>query len=501
MQDINKLAEDTLKKNRVAIFIVAYNAERHIENVLRRIPEWIAKLLFEIYVVDDHSTDNTINKLNEIGWPSDFAPLRLFKTPYNQGYGGNQRIGYLYAIENGFDIVVLLHGDGQYAPEVLPHILAPYAQDADAVFGSRFVRPKDARKGGMPFYKWIGNIVLTKIQNMILKSNLSEMHCGYRSYRVSVLKKIPFQYNNLGFSFDADIIIQLLATGRRIVEVSIPTYYGDEVCHVYGMLYAWQCIKTAVKYRLMQVELFYDPKFNFPHDSSRLYTAKHGKTSLHHYIRNLPLKPGSSLLDVGGGDIDVVSKVHADNGVKVTFIDLNTCSSNKNIKQFSIDLDGSWLQQFPIEQYDNVFALDIFEHLKSPEKGVEETFNCMKSGGKLFASTGNVSFISVRLMLLFGLFNYGRRGILDLSHKRLFTTNSFCRLLRYQGFRIEQVIGFGFPLRIIVNRSSLLIDISDSVLAWLAKIWPGLFAYQILVVCVRTDSPRDLLNQVFLESR
>src|SRR5262249_34901855 len=154
----------------------------------------------------------------QIDWPSRHAPLRLYRTPHNQGYGGNQRLGYLYAIEQRFDIVVLLHGDGQYAPEALPLILAPYAEGADAVFGSRFLSPGAARRGGMPVYKFVGNRILTRAQNLILGARMSEMHSGYRSYRTAVLKQVPFTSNSLGFDFDADIIVQLHASGSRVTE-------------------------------------------------------------------------------------------------------------------------------------------------------------------------------------------------------------------------------------------------------------------------------------------
>lgn len=197
----------------------------------------------------------------------------FFKTPYNQGYGGNQKLGYNYAIQRGFDIVVLLHGDGQYAPESLPHILAAYTEKTDAVFGSRFLQRGGALKGRMPLYKWIGNRILTKIQNALLKSQMSEMHSGYRSYRVSALRKIPFNYNSQGFDFDADIIVQFHAAGFKIKEIPIPTYYGDEVCRVNGVAYAWNCIKTLIKYRLMNYEIFYDPKFDVRADMQYQYTT------------------------------------------------------------------------------------------------------------------------------------------------------------------------------------------------------------------------------------
>jgi glycosyltransferase involved in cell wall biosynthesis len=495
--DVDRLARQALNENRVAIFIVAYNAERHIEKVLKRIPAWVAELLIEIFIIDDHSTDNTVATAEKIDWPKHLAPLHIFRTPYNQGYGGNQRLGYLYAIEHGFDIVVLLHGDGQYAPEALPNILAPYAEGADAVFGSRFLTPGAAVKGGMPLYKWVGNRILTRIQSLILNTRMSEMHSGYRSYRTSVLQQIPFANNSLGFDFDADIIIQLHAAGYRITEVPIPTYYGDEICRVNGLKYAWQCVRTAFAYRVMQFEIFYDPKFDIRRGLTTPYTAKQASTSLHYFIRHLPLEPQTSLIDVGGRNGDAVGRVLAERGIEVTCLDQEVDLEDLRIKQFAVDLDLPWESQFQVQQYDTALALDVLEHLKSPEHGAAEIFRFLKSGGKLYASTGNVAFFPLRLALLLGWFNYGRRGILDLTHRRLFTVDSFRHLLKNAGFRIDRIIGFGPPVGDLADGQSWLFRSLDRTLAWLAKRWPRLFAYQILIECTRTDSPEDLMQQVF----
>jgi glycosyltransferase involved in cell wall biosynthesis len=496
--NVNERARRVLEENRVAIFIVAYNAERHIKKVLERIPTWVAERLTEIFVIDDRSSDNTFAVATKVEWPSQYAPLRIFRTPYNQGYGGNQRLGYLYAIEQSFDIVVLLHGDGQYAPEALPFILAPYESGTDAVFGSRFINPLGAIKGGMPLYKWVGNRILTRMQNLILGAKMSEMHSGYRSYRTSALRQIPFTNNSLGFDFDADIIVQFHAAGFHITEVPIPTYYGDEICHVNGMLYAWQCVKTAVKYRLMQFEIFYDPKFDIRRQFQKVYTTKQATTSLHHFIRHLPLEPGSRLIDVGGGDGEAVGRAFADRGVAVTSIDQSADPADSQIRQFHVDLDQPWERQFEVEAYDTAIALDVLEHLKSPERGVAEIFRYLKDGGKLYASTGNVAFLPVRLALLLGWFNYGRRGILDLTHKRLFTVDSFRRLLKNAGFRIDRLIGFGPPLADLASERSRIFKLADRLLARLARAWPRLFAYQILIECTRTGSPADLMRQTFL---
>jgi glycosyltransferase involved in cell wall biosynthesis len=496
-------ARAVLEENKVAIFIVAYNAEKHIESVLRRIPLWIAERLAEIYVIDDHSPDNTARIASSIEWPSHLAPLRVFRTPYNQGYGGNQRLGYMYALERGIDIVVLLHGDGQYAPESIPQILAPYAEGADAVFGSRFLRGFDSLRGGMPFYKWVGNRILTKIQNFFLGSALSELHSGYRSYSTSALRKIPFPCNSLWFDFDSDIIIQLNAARQKIVEVPIPTHYGDEICHVNGLRYALQCIKGAVKYRLMAYEIFYDPKYDVGDASSYIYTTKRSETSLHHFIRNLSLDPCSKLIDVGGGTGDAVAAAHARRGVAVTCIDRHGGSGQDGIALHNVDLDEEWATQAPIDKYDTAFALDVIEHLHSPEEAVRQLFQCLRSGGKLFASTGNIAYFPLRLLFMIGFFNYGRRGILDFTHRRLFTLGSFRRLLRNAGFIVDEVIGFGPPLRDLAQGAGgvrgFLLRLADSIAFKAARFWPSLFGYQILLVCRRTDAPEDLMGATFGE--
>ena len=156
-------------RRRILIFIVAYNAERTIKDVLRRVPAALREHDTEILVIDDSSQDRTFEKGHEavIAGDSPF-PVTVLFNPVNQGYGGNQKIGFHYAIEKDFDVVALVHGDGQYAPECLPDLLQPILDgEADAVFGSRMMGRWDALRGGMPLYKFVGNKVLTAYQNLM----------------------------------------------------------------------------------------------------------------------------------------------------------------------------------------------------------------------------------------------------------------------------------------------------------------------------------------------
>src|SRR5882757_4287983 len=212
---------------RVLIFVVAYNAEKTIESVLDRIPVELRTNNVEVLIIDDSSKDATFQTgLKREDTTSDFK-ITILRNPLNQGYGGNQKLGYHYAIDNGFDIVALIHGDGQYAPEKLPVLLEPFIrEEADAVFGSRMINKQDALKGGMPMYKWVGNQVLTHFQNTLLGSNLSEFHSGYRLYSTKALRCVPFERNSNDFHFDTDIIVQFHFAGLTIKEIPIPTFYG-----------------------------------------------------------------------------------------------------------------------------------------------------------------------------------------------------------------------------------------------------------------------------------
>ena len=265
-----------MKKYKLLIFIVAYNHEKTIESVINRIPRKLKNLYdLEILIIDDASNDKTfeISKKIQRNPKKNNVNVKVFYNPINQGYGGNQKIGYHYSIKNNFDFVVLLHGDGQYAPEELPNLLNGLNRNKfDVVIGSRMIKKKNALKGGMPLYKLIGNIILTKIQNFLLNKNLAEFHSGYRIYSVKSLKSIPFHLNTNDFHFDTEILIQLFIINSKIKEISIPTFYGDEICHVNGMKYAFNIVKTTFIALLQnKFDLKFTKKYIRNHQIQKIY--------------------------------------------------------------------------------------------------------------------------------------------------------------------------------------------------------------------------------------
>ena len=235
---------------KIGVLIVAFNAQETLTKVLDRIPSDFVKQIDAILVCDDASTDDT-HKVGLSYQSKSQLPLTIVRHEINLGYGGNQKTGYQWALEKNLDLVVLLHGDGQYAPEYLPQMVEPIVSGrADVVFGSRMITQGGARQGGMPLYKFVGNKILTTLQNRIAKVSLTEWHSGYRAYSVASLRKINFLKNSDYFDFDSQIILQMIGARQRIVEIEIPTFYGDEISRVNGIKYGIKILIHTLKFRL-----------------------------------------------------------------------------------------------------------------------------------------------------------------------------------------------------------------------------------------------------------
>jgi glycosyltransferase involved in cell wall biosynthesis len=492
--------QPAMPKKRVLIFIVAYNAEKTIQSVIRRIPHSLANHDTRILIIDDSSRDHTFELARRSAEAVDLPfPLTVLFNPVNQGYGGNQKIGFHYAIEKQFDIVALVHGDGQYPPELLPTLLEPLlGGEADAVFGSRMMNRFDALRGGMPFYKFAGNRILSFLQNRLLGSNLSEFHSGYRLYLVKALKRLPFERNTNDFHFDTEIILQLFRGGLRIKELPIPTYYGDEICHVNGLKYAFDVIKATLLSRAQDLGIFYERKFDVAAGSGNnpLYRPKLGFESPH-ALTIQRVDAGSSVIDIGCAS-GYVSRALKEKQCTVTGLDRFPVPADVPLDHFiQYDLDRPDLP-IDVGQFDYVVLLDVIEHLRSPETFVDALRKARKKDKvpEVIVSTGNVAFVVTRLMLLLGYFHYGARGILDLTHTRLFSFSSLRELFEQAGFQIEEVRGIPAPFPLAVGdnwlgRSLLTID------RILIRCCRSLFSYQIFMVVRPLPTLDWLLERAF----
>lgn len=485
---------------RILIFVVCYKAESTIESVLDRIPEslWSSPSYeTEILIIDDESLDGTFQKAHDYSTRYPDKKITVLHNPKNLGYGGNQKIGYHYAIRYGFDIVVLLHGDGQYAPECIPQMIEPIHQGAaDAVFGSRMLHRMKALKGKMPLYKWIGNQILTFIQNRILKSHLSEFHSGYRAYRTETLKSLPFQYNSDYFDFDTDIIIQLIDTHKRLHEISIPTFYGDEISRVNGIYYAFRIVRSCLLSRMNKLALYYHPKFDYDPESNYVYQQKFDFPSSQQYALDA-VTPGSTVMDIGCGPGYMAARLSRKD-VKTISLDLQIRPEaiDYSWKTIETDIEGFDFDTLHDTQIDFILLLDIIEHLKNPERVLQRLRSRFsRECPEIIMTTGNVGFWPIRLSLLFNKFNYGKRGILDMSHTRLFTLSSLKRLFGNTGYKILEIKGIPapFPLAVGQGKAAAFLLAVNQFLIVLSK---GMFAYQLAVKC----QPLPTLEHLLLDA-
>ena len=254
-----------MHKYKIAIFIPAYKAVKTLDSAIKRIPSTLKNKVAEIYVFDDASDDNTY--LAGIGYKylNNIKNLNIYKNPKNLGYGGNQKKGYNYAIKKGYDIVVMLHGDVQYAPEKIPDLIRPIEDgNADVVMGSRIMGKPI--KQGMPVWKYAGNRILTFIENLALGINLTEYHTGFRAFRCDALKEIPFNRCSNDYDFDTEVILQLLLKGKRIREIAIPTHYRPEshqITFLLSLRYAFRIMRALIQFNLHKSGLKKIHKFDF----------------------------------------------------------------------------------------------------------------------------------------------------------------------------------------------------------------------------------------------
>jgi 2-polyprenyl-3-methyl-5-hydroxy-6-metoxy-1,4-benzoquinol methylase len=483
LQDDSEIANCHGK--RIGILIVTYNAVTTLTKVLKRITPNVWNNVEEIAIFDDASQDDTYELAMGIKTLRQLPKLTVLKHGQNLGYGGNQKAGYRYFIERGFDVVVLLHGDGQYAPEILSHLYQPIVTGkADAVFGSRMMKTYGGPlKGGMPLYKYLGNRILSVFENAALGLNLTEFHSGYRAYSLAALRKIDFTHMTNDFHFDTEIIIKLNHQGFRISEVPIPTYYGTEICYVNGLRYARDVFRAVRRYKRTCRSVARCPEFAeyFIH-----YPLKRSKSSSHDYVRSM-VGRDQEVLDIGCGEGDFAAELKR-NGNRVTGVDLLPEPANAAAleRYFSADLDdgiSGVVKALADKRFDRVLLLDVLEHLRTPERILTECHTLLNQNGQVIVSLPNIANVTIRLMLLFGRFEYAQRGILDGTHFRFFTRKTARRLLRENGYEILQERCTVMPVELALGLSpdSLPMRIVNRMLAGMTRIMPGLLGYQIVL--------------------
>lgn len=486
------------KGKRLGIFVISYNAEHFITHTLDRIPDDVWDQVEVVYVIDDCSTDDTTRRV--VSYRKHHKKIVVFRNRTNRRYGGNQKFGCQYAIDRKLDAVAMLHGDGQYTPEMLPQMFQPIVDgNADIVIGSRMLNRKDALKGGMPRYKYVANIFLTWYENLLSGLHLSEFHSGYRVYSTSFLKNVPFWENSDEWHFDSHILFQAKVANARIVEIPIPTRYGEEVCHVNGIVYGLNCLCCAITYRLHRMGVIHSPRYDITPrpliEESRLSDpySTHSMISRRLALMNLL---NSKVLDLGFGSAAIGSMLDR-YGATCDGID----KSQRAIDTFQHlfrkvylgDLNALETIPLPEEKYDIILAVDVLQYLKDPADVLSRLKKHLVRGGLLVVSLPNSIVLSKRLKHLIGRPDFAFYTPSKDSPLHFHTMRSMKILLERTGWVITERIASSMP---VLSRLPFLRFRIFRPVVWalrgLTKLWPNLFAYEGILFCTNPNES-DLL--------
>lgn len=226
---------------KVFVVMPAYNAAETLQQTYDEVPKDVVD---EVILVDDASRDNTAEMAKKLG-------ITTIIHPTNRGYGGNQKTCYKAALEGGADVVVMLHPDYQYTPKLLTAMASLVAiGQYDVVMGSRIL-VDGALRGGMPYYKYVSNRILTAIQNVLLGMKLSEYHTGYRAFSRDVLLNLPLEENSDDFVFDNQMLAQAIFLGYRFGEISCPAKYFAEASSINfrrSVVYGIGVLQTSLQF-------------------------------------------------------------------------------------------------------------------------------------------------------------------------------------------------------------------------------------------------------------
>ncbi len=479
------------------LLIPCCKASESIRSILDAIPNdiWHGRAYrVQVLVIDDGSQDETYPLARDYMRRHPERDVAVLHNPRSQGHGGNQKIGFSYAIHKGFDIVVLLSGCDRGPIWSLGRLIKPILDgQADAVLGSRLLRRQGTGERKLPLPRRLAKRLLASIQNRIIGSTLSDFSAAHRAYRAAALASIPYEYNSNGYDFDTDIILQLLDTDRRLVEIPVDVFDGDGLSAVDEMRQAIRSVRSCLRSKANKLGVYYHPRFDYEPTSNTRYQGKFGYPSSHQFALDA-VRPGSTVVDVGCGPGFMATHL-AKSQSKTVSIDLQVQPETRRSSWKCIETD--------VEQYDfgddfghvnYILLLDILEHLKSPERLLQRLRHRFgRRPPAVIITTGNVAFLPLRLSLLFASFNYGRRGVLDMDHTRLFTFSSLRKTLEMNGYEIVRTHGVPvpFPLALGIRRLA-------EVLLWVNQVlitfWKGLFSYQIAVIAKPLPTVKHLLE-------
>lgn len=475
---------------RTALLVLDESDPERLRKTLARVPEALDGCLEEVVLVPPRP-DEAASLRDPITGRS--LEVRLHRLPRAAGYGGARKAAFEYALLRGFDLVVTLRGDGSHPPEQLPELLLAALDVPDGLV----LAARRIRRGARPvrLSHLAAHAAATAIQNRLLGLRLEDYHSSFRVYATAALRRIPFQLDDEGRPFDMQIVIQHRALGASVCELPVPPSWREYPSSPRGLRSVLRYTAAAVDYRLHQ--LHFSRRGRYLVDHGERYTLKLSPTGSHMQIVEA-VAPGSRVLDLGCSQGLLARPLRARRCI-VTGVDVRppAASSSSLDEYFSRDLEQ------PLEiptgrAFDYVVCSDVIEHLRARTELLRSVRRYLRPEGRLLISTPNVALWFYRLSLLVGRFEYGPRGVLDETHVHLYTRSTFRRAVERAGFRIVRERVTALPFEVVfesTGRSRLLRAVAAAYHA-LARLWPGLFAYQFLleaeITTLDDDSTRSL---------
>ncbi|MFM8313695.1 MAG: methyltransferase domain-containing protein [Deltaproteobacteria bacterium] len=451
---------------KVGIVLLSKGPKLNFIHDIFSLPKELEPIIQEIVIFLDVPDSFVLTPLEEAPEASPWKhKIMVFRQHQNLGAGRNVKHALTYCLDKQFDHVVAINTEMQNWMSGVPDLLN------EAIVHSRPLVIGKAIQGISLKNRLIslgGKILLG------LKVNFDEFSC--RVYSKGLLKSIPFELNSENQYFDLEMLIQSRMLGIPITEVAC-----FETSKNTSSLNLFKSLSYFLKYRLHQMGLVFDKKY-VP-KGRVLYTLKTSPYSSHGRILS-QVKENSEVLDIGCGT-GLLSQLMSQKGIRSVGIDYEIKENVWSGFDIYIQDDLEKTKNLPQERrFDYVLLADVLEHLRTPGDLLRKVRPLLKTEGKIIASTGNVALWYMRLSLLLGRFNYGRRGILDETHVKLYTKYSFTQLLTQAGFKVEKIYPTALPFEIVFHSTgrSKLLKIVDRLYYSLALLWPKLFAYQFVVV-------------------
>jgi 2-polyprenyl-3-methyl-5-hydroxy-6-metoxy-1,4-benzoquinol methylase len=475
---------------RVALYVFRATAVASLGPWLERIPEDIRSGLEEIVLMRGAEW-----KLSpaEIASLADrlHTRLRAHRSPMPFSIGGERKNAFEDARLAGFDSVIFIRADGGQPPEALAPLLAAIREQPDRVLiASRFIERREAWRAGMPALRLLGYAITTSLQNRLLGLHLRDYQSSFRAYPMAAVVRVPYQLDGEGDAFDAEILIQLRALGVPITEVAALPAWREYVGDREGFARVLEACATALGYRFHQLHLTRDGRYLVEHDVR--YTLKRSPSSSHAQIIE-SIEPESRVLDIGCSQ-GLLARPLAERNIRVVGVD--ALAPERVVPEiesyFQRDLEQPL--DLPLgRDFDYIVVADVIEHLRERRELLVGARRFLKENGRLIVSAPNIALWFYRLSLLVGRFEYGPRGVLDRTHVHLYTRATLRREVRAAGFTIERERVTALPFELVfesTGRSRLVRSIA-SIYHMLARMWPELFAYQIILEARITTLDED----------